>query len=135
MTLREFLALPHRFRWGGVGGDDCTTFCASWIEEQIGIDPAEQLRGTYRTEEGAHALLAASGGLVSFMASHLEPIGFQRTDRPADGDVGVVEAVTGANGAVGMVGAIRYGPLWAILGPGGINAKKTEFIATWRRTH
>lgn len=126
MTLHEFLALPHRFRWGGAGGDDCTTFCATWIAESIGIDPAERLRGTYRTEEGAHALLDATGGLVPFMASHLEPIGYVRTDEPHSGDVGAI-VMDGK-----QVGAVRFGPLWALLTPGGVMAKKADFIAAWR---
>ncbi|MBB6299898.1 DUF6950 family protein [Rhizobium leucaenae] len=132
MTLHEFLALPHRFRWGGVGGDDCTTFCATWISEQIGIDPAAHLRGTYRTEEGAHALLDAAGGLVPFMASHLEPIGFIRTDAPADGDVGVIDAPVGLSGETKEIGAIRFGPLWLALGPDGAKGKKLDFVAAWR---
>ncbi|WP_028753723.1 DUF6950 family protein [Rhizobium leucaenae] len=127
MTLHEFKALPHRFRWGGVGGDDCTTFCASWISEQVGIDPAERLRGTYRTEEGAHALLDAAGGLVPFMAGHLEPLGFVRADTPADGDVGAIRIPDGHE-----VGAIRFGPLWLVLTPAGVVGKKSDFIASWR---
>lgn len=38
MTLHEFLALDHRFQWGGVNGEDCMTFAASWVCSQIGID-------------------------------------------------------------------------------------------------
>jgi hypothetical protein len=132
MTLREFLALPHRFRWGGTGGDDCTTFCASWVAEQIGTDPAEQLRGTYRDEEGAHALLDASGGLVPFMASHLEPLGFVRTDTPTDGDVGVIATLVGFGEHIKEIAAVRFGPLWATLGRRGVVAKKADFIASWR---
>lgn len=133
MTLHEFLALPHRFGWGGDRGrDDCTTFCATWIAASVGIDPAEHLRGTYRTEEGANALLDAAGGLVPFMASHLEPIGFERTDDPQSGDVGAIRAPVGADGEIKEIGAIRFGPLWLVLGPGGMVGKKTDFVAAWR---
>jgi hypothetical protein len=133
MTLHEFKALPHRFGWGGANGrDDCTTFCATWISEQIGIDPAERLRGTYRTEEGAHALLDAAGGLVPFMAGHLEPIGFVRVNDPQDGDVGVIDAPVGLNGETKEIGAIRFGPLWLTLSPCGVVGKKTDFVAAWR---
>lgn len=132
MTLQEFLRLPHRFRWGGQGGDDCTTFCASWVEEETGTDPALMLRGTYRDCDGAHALLDAAGGLVPFMASHLEPLGYVRTNDPQDGDIGAVLAPVGLDESK-EIGAIRYGPLWAILGPSRVVTKQAEFIAAWRR--
>lgn len=133
MNLHEFLALPHRFRWGGVGGDDCTTFCATWVDEQIGMDPAERLRGTYRDADGAHAILEEAGGLVAFIDAHLTPFCYERVNDPTDGDIGVVLAPVGLGDEIKEVAAIRFGPLWVILGPGGVVAKKTEFIAAWRR--
>lgn len=126
MELREFLALPHRFRWGGVAGDDCTTWCASWVLDQIGIDPAAQLRGTYRDEVGAHLILNNAGGLVAFMDGHLRPLGFQRTDTPHPGDIGVVR-VDGT-----QVSAINFSRTWAMLSPGRVVAKKAEIVAAWR---
>ena len=134
MTLREFLAEPHYFSWGGMGGDDCTTFCASWIFESIGIDPAEALRGTYSDAAGAYALLNAAGGLVPFMAGHMEPLGYVRTNDPQDGAIGVIRAPVGFGGDVKEIGAIKFGPLWAALGPAGVRAKKAEFIAAWEVT-
>jgi hypothetical protein len=94
------------------------------------VDPAASLRGTYRTEEGAHALLDGAGGLVPFMAGHLEPIGFERTDDPQDGDVGAIRMPIGDETI--EVGAIRFGPLWLVLSPGGVVGKKTDFVAAWR---
>ncbi len=131
MILRHWLDLPHRFRWGGMGGDDCTTFCASWVAEVLGVDPAERLRGTYSTQEGAHAILNAAAGLVPFMASHLEPLGYQRVDAPQDGDVGVVLAPVGTDGDFREIGAIRFGPLWAVLGPHGVAARRLDPVAVW----
>lgn len=128
MTLHEFLTLPHRFRWGGMGGDDCTTWCASWIRERIGSDPAATLRGTYRDEEGAHRILIAAGGIVPFMASHLLPLGFAPTDAPAPGDLGVVRVA----GTSADIAAINFGPLWAMLSPGRVVAKKAEIVTAWR---
>jgi hypothetical protein len=139
MTLREFLHLSHRFRWGGDGvcregiiPNDCTTFCASWVREQTGVDPARDLRGLYRTGEQAAAIVAAAGGLVAFMGGRLEPMGFVRIDSPADGDIGVIVAPTGMDGDVKEVGAVRFGPLWATLGPVGIVARRADSIAAWR---
>ncbi|UFX03428.1 hypothetical protein SmedWSM1115_07180 [Sinorhizobium medicae WSM1115] len=131
MTLQEFLALPHQFRWGGVAGDDCTTFCGTWLRESIGVDPAEAYRGTYSTAEGAHDILARAGGLVTFAADALEPLGFVHTVDLQDGDVGVVLAPAGMVG-VKEVCAIRFGPLWALLAPSGVIAKKRDHVAAWR---
>lgn len=134
MTLHEFLALPHRFRWGGMGGDDCTTFCATWLQESIGIDPAADYRGTYASAEGARAILDNAGGAVAFATKALEPLGFHRIQHPEDGDVGVVKAPIGAGQGISEICAIKFGPLWVVLGPSGVVAKKLNHIAAWRFT-
>lgn len=131
MTLHEFVALPHRFRWGGQGGDDCLTFCASWIFEATGIDPAEAVRGTYRSAEEAGAILAAAGGMIPYADRQLASVGLCRTDKPRDGDVGVIIAPAGLDGEMKQIGAIRFGPIWLALGPTGIHGKKADFIAAW----
>lgn len=132
MTLRDFLALPHRFRWGGIGGDDCVMFCASWIAELTGRDPVEDLRGSYSTGEGAAKLISDAGGLLALAARRIEPLGWRRTDSPRDGDVGIIIALSGLDQDVKQIAAVRFGPLWATLGPRGVVAKKADFIAAWR---
>ncbi|RDL51794.1 hypothetical protein BLJAPNOD_02935 [Ensifer sp. M14] len=134
MTLQEFAALPHRFRWGGMGGDDCTTFCATWLQESIGIDPAASYRGTYSTAKGAHDILTRAGGVVAFAAKTLEPLGFKRVQNPQDGDVGVVKAIAGMDGTISEICAIKFGPLWMMLGPSGVVAKQMNHVAAWRFT-
>jgi hypothetical protein len=131
MDIHEFLALPHRFRWGGIDGDDCMTFPASWVKECIGVDPAAELRGTYRTQEEAHGILASYSGALPFMEHHLIKIGAKRVQQPADGDVGLVRAVTGS-GEETEIGAIRFGPLWACIHPAGVRRASLPFIAAWR---
>jgi hypothetical protein len=135
MDIHGFLQLPHRFRWGGVGGEDCMTFSASWVLHAQGFDPVEDLRGTYRTKEEAHSLVAVHGGFVGMAEAHLLPHGFQRVSEALDGDVGIVRMMAGEtyeNAAMTEVGAIRFGPLWASIGPGGVRATKAEMIAAWR---
>ncbi|MCS0459542.1 DUF6950 family protein [Rhizobium favelukesii] len=132
MTLREFLMLPHRFEWGGLAGDDCTMFCAAWVYELTGIDPAEDLRGTYNDARGAHRVLARAGGIVAFAQGRLAPLGFVRTDEPRDGDLGVVAAPIGMDEETALVSAIRFGPLWAVMSPGGVVARKLDHVAAWR---
>lgn len=131
MTLRDFLSLDHRFRWGGIDGDDCMTFGATWALEVIGVDPARDLRGTYRTRIEAEAIVAAHGGAVSFMGGKLLTVGAKRVQRPQDGDIGVI--VTAADdGSTKQIGAIRFGPLWATLSPARVVAKQADFLAAWR---
>ena len=132
MEIHEFLACQHRFRWGGVEGDDCTMFCASWVSVRLGFDPTEELRGTYRDAEGAHAIIDREGGLVSLFGSRLEPLGFVRVDEAQDGDIGIVVAPSGIDGSIVEVGAVAFGPLWATLAPSGVAAKKLEPVAIWR---
>lgn len=135
MNIHEFLALPHRFRWGGVGGEDCMTFPARWAMESIGLDPAEALRGSYRTREEAHEILARFGGARSFMDHHLTQIGARSIQSPDTGDIGLIKAATGEtyeDQADTMIGAIRFGPLWACIHPAGVRATKADFIAAWR---
>lgn len=135
MDIKGFLSLPHRFRWGGVGGDDCKTFPATWMLYAVGIDPAADLRGTYSTRAKAHAILNAAGGSLAFMDGKLAPHGCRRVDTPQDGDIGLVRMLAGEHPddvAVAEVGAIRFGPLWASISPGGVIARRAEMVAAWR---
>ncbi|MCR6498408.1 hypothetical protein MUO32_05120 [Shinella sp. CPCC 101442] len=135
MDIKSFLSLPHRFRWGGAVGDDCMTFCATWIAERSGIDPASDLRGSYSTRAGANAIMTIAGGAVAFMDGRLLPIGATRTDAPEDGDVGLVRMLAGDDAGevvVTDVGAIRFGPLWASISPAGVIARRAEMVAAWR---
>ena len=132
MNIHEFLALPHQFKWGGMGGDDCTTFCSTWIMESQGFDPAENHRGTYQDALGAFRIITRAGGMVRFAAKALEPRGFVRIQNPEDGDVGVVKAPVGMDEDLKEICAVRFGPLWATLSPAGVVVKKLEFVAAWR---
>lgn len=143
MDIHEFLALPHRFRWGGVGTphpadpqqrcyNDCMTFCSSWILANHGVDPAAESRGTYSTELGAARLIAKRGGAVPLMAHTLEPLGFIRTTDPQTGDVGIIKAISEIDRRPSEMAAIRFGPLWAVLSLAGVRATKVDFVAAWR---
>lgn len=132
MNIHEFLAQPREFCWGGVDGDDCMTFCASWIANLIGVDPAADLRGSYHTEFGAGRLISSYGGLVPLTAKLIEPLGFIRTTDPQPGDVGIIKAISETDRRAGEMAAIRFGPLWATMSLAGVRAKKVEFVAAWR---
>lgn len=131
MDIHEFLERPHRFRWGGVDGDDCMTFCATWAKECTGVDLAANLRGTYRTKPEAHAVMDAAGGALAFMDARLSLLGAELVQKPQDGDIGLIKTMI-EGGVASEVGAIRFGPLWACIHPAGVRATKSDFIAAWR---
>lgn len=135
MNIHTFLGLPHRFRWGGIAGDDCMTFPASWARETVGIDPAEGLRGTYSTKDDAHRVITEHGGAQAFMDGKLLAIGATRVSEPETGDIGLVVMMAGETAAqvkMTEVGAIRFGKLWASISPGGVIVKQADTAAAWR---
>ncbi|OHZ30857.1 hypothetical protein BBL07_22600 [Agrobacterium vitis] len=143
MNIHQFISAPHRFRWGGAGlraddrarGDDCMTFAAPWGFETTGVDPAEDLRGTYRDRVGAHAVMQSFGGPQSFMAAHLEPLGARRVQQYCDGDIGLCRMMAGESMEeveMTLVGAVRFGPLWASISPAGVVVRQAECVAAWR---
>lgn len=75
------------------------------------------------------------GGPLAFIDAHLSNVGASRTDGPKDGDIGLVRMLAGerpADVVVAEVGAIRFGPLWASISPGGVIARRAEMVAAWR---
>lgn len=133
--IHTFVLAPRKFRWGGVGGEDCMTFAASWVLEVTGVDPAENLRGTYRTRAEAHAIVDSYGGAFRFMNYHLSSAGVKLAESPRTGDVGLVRMMTSDEDGrpqEGEIGAIRFGPLWASMTPGGVVARKADMIRCWR---
>lgn len=131
MNLKDFLLLPHEFKFGGWMGEDCTTLCASWVRECTGVDPAASFRGTYSSVRSANALIKAHGGMVSLYDDRLTEIGFRRTTTPLDGDIGVVIAPSGIDQIIKEIGSIRFGPLWAVMAQRGVVAKRLECVAAW----
>lgn len=129
--LKSFLFQPHKWDWGGVDGDDCTTFCASWVLFAAGVDLAEDLRGTYTDKDGANAVLDRAGGLEAFLSGRLEPAGFPPTRRPQDGDIGIVRGLV--SDGPKLIPAIRFGPLWAVMTARGVAIKHVEWVGVaWR---
>ena len=131
MNLKNFLLLPHEFKFGGWMGEDCTTFCASWVRECTGVDPAASFRGTYGSIKSANALIKAHGGMVALYEDKLAALGFRRTETPLDGDIGVVTAPSGIDHIIKEIGSIRFGPLWAVMAQRGVVAKKLDHVAAW----
>lgn len=53
------------FRWGR---HDCALFACDAVRVIAGVDPAEGLRGAYRTESGADEIIARHGSLEALAA-------------------------------------------------------------------
>lgn len=134
--IRRFVAEKPRWRWGGLFGEDCTTFVGSWVRQTTGIDPAAGIRGSYTTREEADAIVTRLGGIEKLGDAMLLPHSFCRVQHPIDGDIGIVLAPTGfdADGAiVKRIPGIKYGPLWAVMSARGPQVKYLEFTgAAWR---
>ncbi|AJY44660.1 DUF6950 family protein [Martelella endophytica] len=130
MNLKAFIEAPRHHAWGGVDGDDCMTLLATWVAEITGVDPAASLRGTYRDREGADAIIAEAGGMVPLVERLVLPSLCRRVQLPADGDIAVVAGPDGHE-----AGAIRFGPLWAMMSLRGVMAKRWDAKAIWRPIH
>lgn len=137
MTLHEFLALDHRFKWSGYGFtgraeiyNDCVLFPGTWVHDQTGVDVVSEYRGTYHNKEQADAIISAAGGLVNLAGRQLVLVSAKRVQEPRTGDVGVIIAPTGTAEQT-LIGAIRFGPVWAFLTPGRVVAKQAECVAAW----
>lgn len=138
MDIREFIGRRWRFAWGGVGGEDCTTWCGTYALELTGRDPAEAFRGRYDSAEGAHAIVDAAGGHVQLVGPILTDHGWRRVQQPTTGDMAVIRTLVDLDGGVPIeqeIAALCFGPLWSVLGPagsGGIAQRKAQLVACWR---
>lgn len=146
MNLESFIRLPRLWQWGGTPvtlvvdgiptpfpGEDCTTFAGSWVQQVSGSDPAADLRGTYSTAEEASAIVSRAGGIVALGDARLGSVGWRRAGEPQDGDIGTVAAVSGIDLSCKEIPAIRFGPLWAVMGPRGAVVKQFDWTGVaWR---
>ncbi len=63
----------REFKPFGWGGQDCCLFAADCVFAVTGVDPAEDLRGTYSNEFEAARVLASEGGVVGVAARRAGP--------------------------------------------------------------
>lgn len=126
--LDRSLRLP--WQWGQV---DCCCWGGLWVGEATGKDPTERWRGRYRTAAQAGSIVARAGGLVALVDTEMQRHGFQRTDAPEHGDLGVVlfeglpEGMRAAGGAV----VINYAGIWMARGLDFVYSGDLPVIATW----
>ena len=96
LPLNDFLERATTRSWGW-GTLDCCLFIADWVQEETGIDPAAEYRGTYCSERQARDLVKTVGGPERLLQRCLAHANCTRTEHPQRGDVGLV-----------MVGAKRW---------------------------
>jgi len=93
-------ASARRFRYGR---HDCCLFAADVARALTGRDPAADIRGKYRSRQGAQHLIDAAGGLEALAAQLAERSGYVEI-LPAlaqRGDVVLIE--TGGQDALGVI--------------------------------
>ncbi len=121
-----------RFRWGQ---RDCCCFAFDWVRDRTGLDPMEPWRGTYSDQKSAIRNYARAGGLEDVITKRMDALGFERTDDPDTGDVGVIVAPIGMRAGapvMGPIAALRYGSRWLALELDGIIGGDFECKVAWR---
>ncbi len=112
------------FEWGV---HDCCLWAADCVLAVSGIDPAEDLRGTYRNASEAVRLVAQLGGMEAIAARGGEPI------NPLCAGVGDVGLVTLYDRELLAVCA---GDVWLAPGTSGLCARPlVDARSAWRVAH
>lgn len=133
--LNEFLdeQLTQVWEWGRV---DCCLMCADWVAIETGHDPAAEFRGAYADAEQAHDLIRLRGGFMPLLGWLMDRAGFEVTQAPAVGDVGIVTApimLMDRMPAVGAVAAIRSGNgIWCVRAYRGLQWGGYPMVTAWR---
>jgi hypothetical protein len=127
MTLDEYLEDQSRRRFS-YGTVDCVQFGLGWAREATGRPLAAFF--AYGSRVDAERAVQARGGLESIVRSWMERNGFQPTDEPEDGDIGLAPVPAGGVAPVAIV--IRRGPWWITREPKGIGGMDFGRIPAWR---
>jgi len=88
MDIHEFIAAEAEkpFRWGET---DCVSTAARWVKINAGVDLYPVI-SIYSTEEEAERSLSELGGLAVAVNRVMRKAGFQKTEDPQPGDVGLI---------------------------------------------
>ena len=107
------------------GRSCCALWVADWIAAERGMDPAADLRGTFRCHLGSLRLQRRSGGLADLVTGPMAAAGLERTDQPRAGDVGVVAI------SAGEIAGICLGDRWAMKTKEGIVIMPAAVVKAW----
>lgn len=118
-------ALPQV--WGRV---DCCLVLADWAVWLGHPDPAADLRGSYHSEEGCRAIVAAAGGLNPLLTVCAARIAWPASDHPSVGAVGIIGSPVIVNR---QWGAIWDGRHWCVRLADGFVPFTARPFAIWSR--
>lgn len=89
MHIADFIAAEAQkpFRWGET---DCASTADRWINLNTGHSPLVEAGLIYRDEFDATAILIERGGFPIIVNRAMKLVGFEKTDAPKVGDVGLI---------------------------------------------
>ncbi|AHG45131.1 hypothetical protein RLEG12_18650 [Rhizobium leguminosarum bv. trifolii CB782] len=125
--LTAFIA-THNLRPWQSGQVDCCLFLADWAMWLGHPDPAAHLRGTYDTDDGFRAIIAAHHGVVPVVADCVATIGGKPLSAAAQGAVGVIGSAGNINR---QWGAIFDGTSWLVRTRNGACPIAAATLAIW----
>lgn len=116
-----------RFDWGIC---DCVLAVADWVLARTGVDPAADLRLTYRGAGECQRVTGFFTDPLSVIGPRMDRIA-PRTDAPGPGDVGLV--LVAVDGVVQPHGAVCLGGgLWGLkVEAGAMTTKRAKVLAAW----
>lgn len=124
--LGAFLAANGALPWLP-GEVDCCMVLASWAIWLGHPDPASHLRGTYDTEDGFRAIIAAHRGVVPLVSSCLPATAMPTA--PHRGCIGVVGSRANIHR---QFGAIHDGDGWLVRQRDGFARITARTLAAWK---
>lgn len=125
--LAAFIADNNRRPWQP-GQVDCCMVLADWAIWLGHPDPAAHLRGTYDSDEGFRAIIAAAGNVPALVASCI-PASGKRIQHPAPGDIGVIGSPTNIHR---QFGAIHDDSGWLVRMHSGFGRMTARTLAAWK---
>lgn len=128
MTLPEYLQQLAGCQFE-LGRCDCMLALADWVHVRSGVDVGAAWRGTYSTEAGWRALVAAAGSLEALIESVAPLGGLVRVRGDLQpGDIAVLNLPK-----LGQTGALWAGSRWVVKVEQGLWAvNKWLPVAAWR---
>lgn len=99
MTLAEYFEASLHKRWSP-GTWDCSTFMADWVRNVCGLDPIEDVRGSYFSERAFQRIVSREGGFIAACNARLSAVGMRSTLAPVAGDIVAVDAPYLSNGSM-----------------------------------
>lgn len=110
------------------GAVDCLLFLADYAMALGRPDPAAHLRGSYDSEDGFRAIIAAAGGVVPLVSDCAARIGARALQHPMRGAIGIIGS---AEHIQYQFGAIHDGEQWNVKLIGRVRPMMSKPLAIW----